>query len=123
MKSAEQAWQEVSGRVENRKSRREALIRKGKSVGSGNTLFLILSIAYAAIDMEIELERSSVDISGLIDFSKVRTDTLFDVVAALKRSGYDVVGNPWASTDPRFFISWERLDANRYGEEIGKNVR
>lgn len=122
MKSAEQAWQEVSGRLENRKRRREALIQKGKSVGSGNTLFLILSIAYAAIDMEIELERSSVDISGLIDFSKVRTDTLHDVVAALKRSGYEVIGNPWAPTDPRFFISWERLDANRYGEEIGKKV-
>ena len=123
MKSAGQAWQEVSSRAESRRVRREALVQKGKSLGSGNALFLLLSIAYAAIDMEIELERSSVNISSFIDLSKVPPETLQAVAEALRKNGYDVVCNPGAALDLRFYISWGRLNPNRHGEEIGKNVR
>ena len=123
MKRAGQAWQEVSSRAESRRVRREALVQKGKSLGSGNALFLLLSIAYAAIDMEIELERSSVNISSFIDLSKVPPETLQAVAEALRKNGYDVVCNPGAALDLRFYISWGRLNPNRHGEEIGKNVR
>lgn len=123
MKSARQAWQEVSIRVASRKSRREALVQKGKSLGSGNVLFLLLSIAYAAIDMEIELERSSVNISSIIDLSRVAPETLQAVAEALRKNGYDVHCNPGAPMDLRLNISWGRVNPNRYGDEIGKSVR
>ncbi len=115
MKSAGQAWQEVSSRVENRRIRREALIQKGKSLGSGNALFLLLSIAYSAIDMEIELERTSINIAGFIDLSRVSPETLQAVAEAIRKNGYDVICNPGASSDLRFYISWGRLASDKSG--------
>lgn len=106
MKTAEQARQEVDSRKENRKSRKEALVLKAKNIGSGNELFLVLSIIYSAIDLEIELEKSRLNVSDMMDVSKINKETLEIVVEALRKNGYNVIYNPKAPLDLRLYISW-----------------
>jgi hypothetical protein len=106
MKTAEQARREIVEKRKSREDRWNALVEKGKNIGSGNAVFLILSIIYSAIDMEIELERSSLHISRLMDVQKINPETLKVVIDALRKSGYVVIHNDRASCEFQFYVSW-----------------
>lgn len=106
MKTAEQARQEIEQKRQNRQGRWDALVEKAKNIGSGNAVFLILSIIYLAIDMEIEMERSSLHVSRLMDVRKINQETLRIVIDALRKSGYVVIYNDHAPCEFQFYISW-----------------
>lgn len=106
MKTAEQARQEIGQRRKSREDRWNALVEKGKSIGFGNSVFLILSIIYSAIDMEIELERSSLHVARLMDVQKISRETLKVVIDALRKGGYVVIYNDCAPAEFQFYISW-----------------